>query len=119
MKDDLIYEGIDLKNILKLRKFEILKSLQVKERVEIKSRHLFISRVKRDLLIYTIKRRTQKEMIELMNSYRKETKFYTKPQELLNEIDELQNILPEVIGRSKELLDAEIDRLDFMRKTEE
>lgn len=79
---------IDIKDFANLRKMEIFRNMHKYTRKEAKARHLFIERVKYDVYTYLLYKRTIKEILELLNIYKKEAKTY-KGDTALKEIEEI------------------------------
>lgn len=76
LEKELTYENIDLKEYANLVKLEKLRKLELKKRVEVKSKHLFIDRVKKDVFLYLTKGKSNKKIFELLNTYQRQARFY-------------------------------------------
>lgn len=84
----LEYNGINFKDYAEAIKFQKLRIYQKKIRRELKSRHLFIERVKTDIVTYISLKRNIKEIFELLEQYKKEARLY-KTSSALEEINEI------------------------------
>lgn len=105
---DLTYKGIDFKKIAEIRKVRLFRDIQKIERRELMSRHLFLDNVMRNIYLYILKKKTPQQIRELLDTYKKETKYYTNPEIQERFKDFELSITNEKLGELKQKLELEI-----------
>lgn len=87
IESDLIWNNVNLRDYAKLKKQRFARKLDSFMRSELKSRHLFMNRVRKDVFIYVQLSEPKHKIIELLEQYRKEARHYIDNEELIKEID--------------------------------
>lgn len=86
VKEEFVLEGVNLKEYAELKYRRKLRRLESFKTSELKSEHLFLDRVKKDVYLYLIKQKPEKKIFELLRTYQKQAIQY-KFKEALKEID--------------------------------
>jgi hypothetical protein len=94
--------GLNYKALAEDKEKELLRSLVSYERGQIKSRHLFIVRMLKDISLYVSLKRPDKEINELIDVYCKEAQFYSNPIDLLDQVKTVKGLSRENITALRE-----------------
>lgn len=88
-RDDFVLDGqIDLLELAKIKYLQEKRELLKIKRKNLMSKHLFMSNVERNIYLYIYKKRSKKEIMQLLRLYEEEASLYIDPKDLDKEFKE-------------------------------
>lgn len=121
--NDLVYEGINLRDYANLSKLEMQRNITKKERNEILSKNLFMARVQKDIFkLYTMNK-TNPNIIAILTQYiqarKKEANFYADKEDLLKQLSFYQDFtLKNQLEKMKRYIEDRIEIKEIMESIE-